>query len=63
MDAQGLDSRDTYAAVARNDILQGVVTSAMRQWSRPARGAAPVEDGALRLVTPRAEAVSDGAPR
>ncbi len=62
MDAQGLDSRDTYAAVARSDILQGVVTSAMRQWTRPARGEAPVQDEALRLVTPRAEAVSNGAP-
>lgn len=63
MDSQGLDSRATYAAVVRDDLFRGLVSRASRKWTRPTRGARASEKGVLRLVTPRAEAVSDGAAR
>lgn len=50
LDTEGKDSRATYAAVARDDILQGVVSHALRQWNRPARGVS--ERKVLRLVNP-----------
>jgi hypothetical protein len=62
MDAQGVDSRATYAAAARDDILQGVVTNAMRQWERPKPGLAGSSLGVLHLVAPRNATVSNGEP-
>ncbi|XXF77705.1 hypothetical protein P2318_32350 [Myxococcaceae bacterium GXIMD 01537] len=61
LDAEGQDSSAVYAAAARDDLVHGVVSGAMRRWSRPTPGATPRETRVLRLETPGV--VSDGAPR
>lgn len=63
MDSQGLDSRATYAASLRDDLFRGLVSKVSRKWTRPTQGARASTKGVLRLVTPRPEAVSDGAAR
>jgi hypothetical protein len=64
LDALGEDSREVYAQVLADDLLQAQVTSALRRWNRVQRRADGEEEGVYRLVrqTPKG-AVSDGAPR
>lgn len=63
LDAEGLDSSDTYEMVTNDDILKGVVTSALREWERPKPVIMVDPANVLRLEGQRTEAVSDGAPR